>query len=96
MKTIHLIIILSLCTCQVFSQDTIQAESTIHAVTVYKEGAQIKRKASVLIDKGKTTIILKDLSSKLDKNTIRVKSEDGITVLSVIHTFNFFEPRKIE
>jgi hypothetical protein len=94
MKTIHLIIILSLCTCQVFSQDTIQAESTIHAVTVYKEGAQIKRKASVLIDKGKTTIILKDLSSKLDKNTIRVKSEDGITVLSVIHTFNFLNQEK--
>jgi len=89
MKNILLIFVLIPVFSGLFSQDTLDVKSEIDAVTVYKEGAQIKRTASTMIDRGKTTIILKKLSSNLDKNTIRVKANDGITVLSVIHTYDY-------
>ncbi|MCD4792489.1 MAG: DUF4139 domain-containing protein [Bacteroidales bacterium] len=72
-----------------FGQDTLKVESKIEAVTVYKEGAQIKRSAEKTIQSGRTVIILEGLTSDLDKNTIKVSANDSVTVVSVMHRFNF-------
>lgn len=73
----------------IFGQDTLKIDSDIKNVTIYRQGAQIKRTASEMLEKGRTTLVLKDLTSNLDKNTIKVKANSGVTVVSVVHTFNY-------
>lgn len=57
--------------------------SKLSEVTVYLEGAQIKRTATVSLPKGNSTIIFNDLSSLIVDNSVRVKSLDGVKIQSV-------------
>ena len=78
--------------------NTIQAASLINEVsseiteaTVFFKGAQITRKAAV-ITKGSTDIVkLTGLSPYIDKNSIRVKADKNVTILSVNHQNNYVE-----
>ncbi|MEM6737865.1 MAG: mucoidy inhibitor MuiA family protein [Bacteroidota bacterium] len=65
--------------------------SNIKEVTVFLEDAQIKRKASTSLTKGKSTVVLEKLSPYVDKKSIQVKALGDFTILSVNSKINFLE-----
>ena len=94
MRKLNLIIAGILLSSLMFAQDTVKVKSEIESVIVYKEGAQIKREAERMIEKGRTTIILSGMTSGLDMNTIKVSANKGIIVVSVLHRFNYMNKDK--
>ena len=78
------LIALFFCAVQfVFSQNSTSFESKIEHVTVYTQGAQIKRKATLDLQEGIQTIHLIGLSSYLKEESVRLQASSNITILSV-------------
>ncbi len=74
----------------------IQAETAIQNVTVFSSGARIERSASVTILPGRTEISFAGLSNQLDQQSVQLKADANITLLSVQSTKDFLSERKIE
>ena len=74
----------------------IQAETAIQNVTVFSSGARIERSASVSILPGRTEISFAGLSNQLDQQSVQLKADADITLLSVQSTKDFLSGRKIE
>ncbi len=66
-------------------------QSTIKKVTVFMEGGQILREASTHLPKGKTELIISDLSKFLDPKSIRVKGIGDFTVLSIQNHLDYLK-----
>jgi len=92
MKAIH-ILLLSLIFGNVFSQDILEKEieTEVSEVTVFLDGAQVARKKTVDLPKGKTMIRFVDLSPFIDAKSIQVKADGELTVMSVNHQQNYLE-----
>lgn len=60
--------------------DTILATSTITAVTVYPEGAQITREVHFNAPAGAHEVLITDLPSAMDEQWVRLAAPDGITL----------------
>lgn len=92
MKAIN-ILLLSLIFSNVFSQEILEKEvkTEVNEVTVFLEGAQIVRKKSVELAKGKSIIKFVNLSPFIDAKSIQVKAEGELTVLSVNHQQNYLD-----
>jgi hypothetical protein len=91
---IGFIILFSL-TC--FSQvKKLNAETTIQNVTIFSSGARVERSASVNIQSGRSEISFAGLSNQLDQQTVQLKADANITLLSVQSTKDFLTERKIE
>lgn len=71
-----------------------KTETTIEEVTVYLEGAQIKRTASVNLTTGTNEIILSDLSPNIDENSIQVSGLKNTSILAINFTINYLEKKK--
>ena len=69
----------------------IEAKSKIIEVTVYINGAQIKRTADADLNAGKCILKFVDLSPYVDTKSINVKSTGDFTILSVNHYQNFLK-----
>lgn len=95
MKAIN-ILLLSLIFSNVFSQEILEKEvkTEVNEVTVFLEGAQIVRKKSVELTKGKSIIKFVNLSPFIDAKSIQVKAEGELTVLSVNHQQNYLDKMK--
>ena len=95
MKTIH-ILLLSLIFNNVFSQEIVEKEvkTEVTEVTVFLDGAQIVRKKSVELTKGKSIIKFVNLSPFIDAKSIQVKAEGELTILSVNHQQNYLDKMK--
>lgn len=74
----------------------IQAETAIQNVTVFSSGARIERVAAVTILAGRTEISFAGLSNQLDQQSVQLKADANITLLSVQSTKDFLSERKIE
>ena len=68
--------------------------SEITEVTVFLEGAQVTRKGSVLLNSGKTSIVLEELSPYIDEKSVQVKAEGNFTVVSVNHSQDYLNERE--
>ncbi len=80
-----------------FSQiKKLNAETTIQNVTIFSSGARVERSSSVSIQAGRTEISFAGLSNQLDEQTVQLKADANITLLSVQSTKNFLSARKIE
>lgn len=92
MKTIN-ILLLSLIFSNVFSQEILEKEikTDVNEVTVFLDGAQVVRKKTVDLTKGKTIIKFVNLSPFIDAKSVQVKAEGELTVLSVNHQQNFLD-----
>lgn len=95
MRTLHLCFLLLLCT-RVPAQNATPAETkvptTIQQATVYLAGAQVQRTGTATLPTGRTTLILDDLTSGLDPESVQVSAEeDEILIISVSHRLNFYE-----
>jgi hypothetical protein len=72
-------------------EDTLKVNSKIDRVTVFLRGGEEVRKANVELPKGTTRVMFDKLSPYIDINSIQIKSNKDVTILSVVHQFNYFE-----
>lgn len=71
--------------------DTLKVKSTIERVTVFLRGGEIVRKGTVKLAKGTTRILFTQLSPYIDVNSIQLKSNQDVTILSVVHQYNYLD-----
>jgi len=88
-KYIVLVFIGILCIPSVFSQK--EVTSKITGATVFFNGAQVVREASVQLQSGTTVLLFTNLPQNINPNTIVVESESAITLLSVKHNLNYLK-----
>ncbi|MDY8135792.1 mucoidy inhibitor MuiA family protein [Aquimarina sp. 2201CG5-10] len=69
-------------------------QSTIDEVTVYLTGAQVKRTASINVKPGTNEILLNDLSSNIDENSIQVSGLKNTSILSINFYINYLEKKE--
>jgi hypothetical protein len=74
----------------------IPAETTIQNVTIFSSGARVERTASVSILPGRSEISFSGLSNQLDQQSVQLKADANITLLSVQSTKDFLSERKID
>lgn len=74
----------------------INAETSIQNVTIFSSGARVQRTAGVTIAPGRSEISFAGLSNQLDPQTVQLKADANITLLSVQTTRDFLTERKIE
>jgi len=85
-----LITILSpLCLKSQSDNSTIKTASKIVEVTVFQRGAQIKRKGLVKLKAGRNKVVFENLSSSIIPNTVQVKSNLNLTLISVNERSNY-------
>jgi uncharacterized protein (TIGR02231 family) len=82
-----------LCTCFIrLHAEPKHFSSTIGEVTVYLQGAMVKRTAEVNLEPGTNEIVFDGLSNYLDINSIRLESGSSITIMSVNASTNYLRP----
>jgi len=72
------------------------AESVVSGVTVFSSGAQIHRTANLSVLQGRTEIVFNGLSSQLEQQSLQLKADANITLLSVQALKDFTSQRKLE
>jgi hypothetical protein len=65
-------------------------------VTIFSSGAQVHRIANVSVPVGKSEINFPELSSQLQQQSVQLKADANITLMSVTTSKNFFIQRKID
>ena len=71
-----------------------EIKTTVDAVTVFTNGAQITRKKTIMLPKGVSELKFTDLSPYIAPESVNVKAVKGITILSVSHKINFLDKLK--
>ncbi|WP_299099836.1 mucoidy inhibitor MuiA family protein [uncultured Winogradskyella sp.] len=71
-----------------------QQNSKIKNVTVYLDGAEINREASVKLNSGKSIITLNNLSPYIEENSIQISGLDTATILSINYGINYLTKKK--
>jgi hypothetical protein len=69
-------------------------ESKIDKVTIFIEGAQVERSSKTNLVAGKYELVFAGISPAIDKQSIQVKADGNLTVLSVIHQQNFLQEQQ--
>jgi hypothetical protein len=94
---ITLIVLTLLSSFNSYSQvKKLNAETTIQNVTIFSSGATVERTATVSIQTGRSEISFTGLSNQLDQQTVQLKADANITLLSVQTTKDFLTVRKID
>jgi len=95
MKKAHLVLIAGLFSSLVYAQTERSIDSEIKKVIVYQQGALITREAKCSLTKGKTTLVFKGLSSKIDPQNLQVKTANNqVTLVSVSHSIDYLNLNK--
>lgn len=71
-------------------------ESNIVNVTVFASGAQLVRTANAAVLPGRTEIVFSGLSNQLEQQSLQLKADANITLLSVQATKDFGSQRRLE
>ena len=75
-----------------FAQTEQGVPSEITAATVYLEGAEVRRTATTKLPAGRTALVFRALTAKLDPTSVQLSANsDELLVLSVEHRLNFGE-----
>jgi hypothetical protein len=74
----------------------VTAETTVQQVTIFSSGAQVHRIANVTVPVGKSEINFSELSSQLQQQSVQLRADANITLMSVTTSKDFFVQRKIE
>lgn len=96
MRCICLIVLLAFCNFSFSQAKKITAETSVQEVTIFSSGAQIQRNATVSIQPGRSEIIFSGLSNQLQQQSVQLKADADITLLSVQAVKDYFSQRKIE
>jgi hypothetical protein len=74
----------------------VQGETTVQSVTIFSSGAQVSRTSSVAIQPGRTEISFSGLSNQLEQQSVQLKADANLTLLSVQTIKDYLGQRKIE
>lgn len=96
MRCICLIVFLALYNFSFSQAKKITAETSVQEVTIFSSGAQIQRNATVSIQPGRSEIVFSGLSNQLQQQSVQLKADADITLLSVQAVKDYFSQRKIE
>lgn len=78
------------------AQETKDIDSKINEVTVFLNGAEVKRKASITVNKGTNEFKFVGLSPYIQSNSIQVKANNhALTIVSVNHEINYLDKANI-
>lgn len=92
-----LFLFLVICYSNVFAQiRKLTVESSITGVTVFSSGAQIIRTANISVLPGRSEIVFNGLSNQLEQQSLQLKADANITLLSVQAVKDFGSQRKLE
>jgi uncharacterized protein (TIGR02231 family) len=72
--------------------DEITVSTKPEKVTVYISGAQVESKGIASLKSSTRTVIFDNLSNYVDANSIQVKADADITILSVNYRMNYLQP----
>lgn len=75
------------------STDNTIVKSQPEAVMVYLSGAQVNSKASANLKAGRQTLVFEKLSNTIDANSVQVKADADVTILSVNYELNYLKPQ---
>ncbi|KAF5043664.1 hypothetical protein DSECCO2_499930 [anaerobic digester metagenome] len=90
MKTVLLFAML-LSAISVFADDEKVLTTNISNVTVFLSGAQVERTGTVYLNAGNYDVVIQDLPTTINPNTIQVSGKGNITVLSVENRINYLK-----
>src|SRR4030095_15883311 len=74
----------------VSQQRKITAETTVQQVTIFSSGAQVHRISNVTIPAGRSEIVFTELSNQLQQQSVQLKAESDITLISVQSAKDYF------
>ena len=72
--------------------DEITVSTKPEKVTVYISGAQVESKGTASLKSSTRTVIFDNLSNYVDANSIQVKADADVTILSVNFRMNYLQP----
>lgn len=81
--------ILISCSYTIQAQEIQHADAALNSVTVYKVGAELKHSARVNLPQGNTELIINNVASNIDENSIQINAPSNITIMSVMVTRNY-------
>jgi len=90
MKTVLLFAML-LSAIGVFADDEKVLTTNISNVTVFLSGAQVERTGTIYLNAGNYDVVIQDLPTTINPNTIQVSGKGNITVLSVENRINYLK-----
>ena len=70
-------------------------DSRIDAVTVFLNAAQVERVATVTLTAGTNELLLKDLSSKINENSIQVSGLRDASILALNYNIDYLEKKTL-
>lgn len=80
-------------TAQNENADATKITSKPEEVMVYLNGAQVFSKGNANLKAGRQTIIFEKLSNHIDANSVQVKADADVTILSVNYQLNYLKPQ---
>lgn len=96
MRSIYLFLLIIISFSSFSQSRKLNAESFVQEVTVFSSGAQIQRNATVTVQPGRSEIVFAGLSNQLQQQSVQLKADANITLLSVQAVKDYFGQRKIE
>jgi hypothetical protein len=89
MKTTFLSLILLCALSALYAQSGRTVDSKIEHVTVYRQGAQVTRTATVELPVGETQLLFKKLPFQLQEESLQLKIDQSVTVVSIAQEVNY-------
>ncbi len=87
------LLLFSVTTIVSYATDGKKTPSTIEAVTVYLNGAQIQRTAVCNIVAGTTELIFNDLSPSINENSIQISGLKNASIVSMNYNIDYLEKK---
>lgn len=84
-------LVLAICTLPTFAATEENEKEVRHAieqVTVYRQGAQVKRTSTTVVPSGTATLVFPDLPTSIDPSEVRITGTGAFTILSVTHRYH--------
>jgi uncharacterized protein (TIGR02231 family) len=91
MKKISVFIVVILYAVAAFAQEEKAVDSKITNVTVFLNKAQVSREVKTHLEAGKTSLVVKGLTSQLDQQSIQVSGKGNFIILGITHQQNYLD-----
>lgn len=72
-----------------FAQNQVKAVASIQEVRVYFNGADLQHKVKVKLPKGKSQVVISNLASSLNQNSLHIGSDKPVRILSNVFTTSY-------
>jgi hypothetical protein len=89
----YIFLTLLVCLQAAAQKNEVNVSSTIEKATVFFQGVQLEHTGSFEVKSGKQTVVLEKLTDFIDPNSVQVKAQGDVTILSVKTRKNFEDVR---